>query len=369
MQITSVKACPANLPYRKPWGISSGIADTAQHVLVKITTDDGDYGLGEATPFPIGYAYETQDSILHIIRDFLRPVLIGQHPFNLERIESSMARAVPGHPLAKAGIDIALYDLMGKILKVPVYYLLGGAVRTRVPLGYSIGIKSTAEMVQDAVHFVASGFAAIKVKIGAGPRVDLEHVAAVRDAIGPDIKLRVDANEAYRWDEALPMLRKLERYDLEYIEQPVPRWDLDGMSRLCAALDTPVMADESAFTPEDVIALIKFRAADMLNVEPCKSGLAGAKRIAAIAEAAGLSCTVGSMLEMGLGTAAHLHFACATRSVSHACELIAPLLFTGDILADPIFSQEPPDGHWDLLSGPGLGVTLDKRWMSALSDD
>ncbi|MBI3941492.1 MAG: hypothetical protein HY326_00635 [Chloroflexi bacterium] len=237
-----------------------------------------------------------------------------------------------------------------------------------MPLGYSIGIKSTEEMVQDAVHFVGAGFAAIKVKIGAGPCIDLDHVAAVRAAIGPEIKLRVDANEGYRWDQALPLLRKLEKYDLEYIEQPLPRWDLDGMSRLCAALDTPVMADESAFTPEDVITLIKFRAADLINVEPCKSGLAGAKRIAAIAEAAGLSCTVGSMLEMGLGTAAHLHFACATRCVSHACELIAPFFFTGDILANPIFSQEPSDGHWDLLSGAGLGVTLGDRWLAALTD-
>ncbi|MCZ7568924.1 MAG: hypothetical protein M5U01_10105 [Ardenticatenaceae bacterium] len=369
MRITEITACPVDLPYRRPWRISGGAIVRAQHVLIQIETDEGCYGVGEATPFPVAYAEETQTTVLHVIQEYLRPALLGYDPFDQEIIDTALAQAIPGHRLAKAGLDLAMHDLIGRALGLPVYKLLGGLYHRQVPIAFSIGIKSTAEMVEEAVSCVECGFAAIKLKIGHDPQADLEHVAAVREAIGPRVTLRVDANEGYQSGEALPILRKMERFDLEYIEQPVPRWDLDGMARLCTALDTPVAADESAFTPSDVLTLVKRQAADLINVSPCKSGLRNSKRMAAIAEANGMNCVVGSMLEFGLGTAASLQFASATRNVTHACELIGPLLLEGDILVELVFSQLPATGYWMLPSGNGLGVTVDDRWTAGLAKD
>ena len=274
-----------------------------------------------------------------------------------EAIRERLDRAISGHCIAKAAVDIALHDLLGKHFGLPVYRLLGGLYRRSIPLAWSIGIAETEEMVQEAVHYVDIGWKAIKIKIGRDPDVDLEHLAAVRKAIGPAIKLRVDANQGYRSGEALPVLRKMERFDLEYIEQPLPRWDVEGLSALAAALDTPILADESVFTPEDAITLVRRQAADVFNIKVTKCGLANGKRIAAIAEAAGLRCMVGSMVELGPGTAAGVHFAAATSSVTHACEL-GPLLFRDDVITENVFLDEPLGGFWEVSDGPGLGITL-----------
>lgn len=367
MQITDVTCCPVEREYHRRHQYSGGTATTAQHVLIKITADDDSFGLGEACPFPVAYAEEDQKSVLHVICDYLRPAILGKDPFDVEALESAMNQAIPRQYLAKGGIDIALYDLMARSLNVPLYKLIGGKFRERIFIAWSISIKETIEeAVAEATHFVNLGFQALKIKIGIDPKADLERVAAVRAAVGPDIKLRVDANEGYRANEALPILRKMEKYELECIEQPVPRWDLDGMARLTAALDTAIVADESVFTPMDAMNLIKHQAADMINVSPAKTGFTNSKRIVAISEAAGLSCMLGGLLEMGLATAASLHFACSTRNLNPISDIIGPLFIKGDILEDPIFSKAPHGGYWNVPAAIGLGVDLSQEWTHRL---
>ncbi len=369
MKIREVQTCPFDLHFRNPFRISRGIAAVAQHVLIRIISDGDLFGLGESCPFPIQYAPESQETVLAVIRNYLRGALIGKDPLDIEALGIAMEETIPGHPLAKAGVEMAIYDLAARACGLPVYKLIGGRYYERVPLGWSIGIRSTTdEVVNEALHYANLGFPAIKLKIGADQNVDLERLAAVRAAVGPLVKLRVDANQGYSSHEALPILRRMEKYDLEYIEQPVPRWDLDGMARLTAALDTPISADESVFSVQDAMTLIKHGAADVFNVEPAKVGINNSKRIAAMAEAAGLSCVVGAMLEGGVANAANLHFACSTRIVNHPCELIGPLFFHDDILEDAIFSVAPAGAYWSVPEGIGFGVGVSEKWTQALEN-
>lgn len=368
MRIADLRVFPFALTYRKPWRISSGTIRVAEHVLVEVVGTDGTRGYGDACPFPVGYASETQETMLAVISRYLRPAVTGMDPLDIEAVQSAMDVALPGHVLAKAGVEMALYDLAGRALRLPVHKLIGGKYRDQLSLGWSIGIRETVEeTVREALHYAQSGFAAIKLKIGVQPKKDLEKLAEVREALGPNIKLRVDANEGLRSADALPILRKMEKFDLEYIEQPVPRWDLAGMARLAKALDTPILADEAVFTPGDAVNVVRAGAAGILNVYPAKMGIANSRKIAAIAEGAGLTCVLGSMLESGLGNSANLQFACSTRNVREGCELIGPLFFTSDILATPIFSAEPPNGVWNVLDGDGLGVEIDTNWLESVA--
>lgn len=357
MRIQEVRAYTVEIPYIKPWVISGGPMSVAANVLVQIITDDGLVGLGEGSPVP-AYGDETQGTILHAIRDNLAEVLIGKDPFDGEALAHAMDRQLHGHNFAKAAIDLALYDLRGKALNVPVYQLLGGKYRDQVELIAGVGLNDTETRVREAIEAVQAGYQIVKMKISGNPKLDIEQVGAVRAAMGPDVKLRLDANQGYRSGDCLPTFRKLESFGLEYIEQPLPRWDIAGQAVLVAALDTPIMGDESCYSPEDIITLIRQKAVNIVNIKIMKSGLARSQKIAAIAEAAGLPCMVGSMVEMGVGTAAGVHFVIATPAVTYPCELVGAAYLVDDICVGNPYSVVPPSHAWSVPKGPGLGVTL-----------
>jgi L-alanine-DL-glutamate epimerase-like enolase superfamily enzyme len=180
----------------------------------------------------------------------------------------------------------------------------------------------------------------------------------IRRAIGSETCFRVDANQGCNLTEYLPTFRKMEAYNLEFIEQPLPVWDVDGYQKLCVALDTPILIDEGIYTPHDLIALIKRDAVDAVNIKILKTGLRGGKKIAAIAESAGLPCLVGSMFETGIGTAVGIHFAISTRNVSQASECMFPTLLAEDIVEDEPYSNAPDGCAWGVPQGVGLGVSL-----------
>ncbi|MBI2154279.1 MAG: mandelate racemase/muconate lactonizing enzyme family protein [Candidatus Rokubacteria bacterium] len=191
--------------------------------------------------------------------------------FDLEAIHDRMDQVLPAHLFAKAGIDLALHDLMGKLLGVPVHRLLGGRFRDRIPLsGGPIGLLGSPEAAAErAARLVAEGFRTVKLKIGAPDGRDEDTVRAVREAIGPSIELRLDANQAFTADRAVPLLRRLERYDPVLIEQPVPAWDLDGLAKVAAALDVAVMADEAAGFSMSVLRWIQSCSAALTWFQPC----------------------------------------------------------------------------------------------------
>jgi muconate/chloromuconate cycloisomerase len=356
--ITKVEATPVSIPLKKPFVISLGVMKTLDHVIVRLYTDSDVVGLGEAAPVPI-FCEESYEDAKIVIDKYLAPAIIGEDLFNLERITERMDMAIKGHKYAKAAIDLAIWDAMGKALDVPAFQLLGGLYREKIPIVWIIGVGKQEEMAAEAKQYIKKGFSNIKVKIGMNPKEDIQNVEAIRSAIGENPTIRVDANQGYSAATAIKTLRQMEKYDLELIEQPVPGWDFDGMSKIAAALDTPVMADESLFSPKDALRLVQMRAAEIFNIKIMKpGGLYASKKIAHIAESAGIPCLVGSMIEMGIGTAACVHFACSTRIVQYPSELIGTAMLTDDILKEPYVAS---NGFLKVPKKPGFGVELDEE--------
>src|SRR5262249_4746335 len=277
-----------------------------------------------------------------------------------------MARRLQGNPFARAAVEMALWDLNGRALGVPVHRLLGGRVRDRVPLSWSLAVEDPEVEVAEARALVARGHRIFKIKTAAHPRAhDAARVRRVREAVGPTVSLRVDANQGWDRAGALRAIRALEPYDLDFVEQPLPRWDLDGMAQLGRSVSVPLMADESCFSLHDAMTIARLGALSILGLKVTKSaGLLGTMAIARIAEAAGLTCYVGCMIETSLGTAAYLHVALAAAPVTWGCELFGPLLLTADVVREP---RRYAQGAIQSLDGPGLGVEIDEAALEEWS--
>lgn len=376
MRIERISATTVTLPGRRLHPMAFGGERLGRYVIVEVETDDGLVGLGEATVLPQWggdhgrYYGETPQTTVEVVEQVLAPVLVGEDPRDLERAHETMNRALKGYPYAKAAIDVALHDLTGKAYGVPVYQLLGGLARRAVPIAHSLGILDLETMRSEAATAVEDGIRTIKVKVGLDPERDVAAVSAVREVVGGDVEIVVDANQGYPTPKiAIRTLRRLEEYGIRYIEQPVE--GLRQLAQVSAAVDTPVMADESAWTAYDVLEIARTGAADLISLYTTKpGGLNPAKKAAAVAEAAGLPCNVNGSAETGVGNAANLHLAASTRCVSEACVIpittvagraqtsVAGIFYTDDLLADPFRFE---DGCLVVPDGPGLGVELDRE--------
>jgi len=265
---------------------------------------------------------------------------------------------VPGHQCTKAAIETALWDIMGKKLDLPVYSLIGGRYNDKLPVAGIINLGSTEQMVVEAKKLLDMGHKTIKIKGGMGMEDDVRNFAAVREAVGPNIKIRIDVEENYRPKTAIKFIRGIEPYDPELVSQPVSRFDLDGLSMVRNAVSTTILADECVFSPEDAMNVVKKNAADMINIKVMKTGgLRKSMKIAHIAELADMPCLVGSMLELGPGTSASAHFMTATRIAgSVACELCGPKKIKDDITRNPLRIE---NGFLSLSRESGLGFEID----------
>ncbi len=340
-----------------------------EYVLVHIDTDEGLTGLGEA-PADIGFFGQTMEAIQVGIDDYLGPQLVGHEPWDIAGLLDHIDYRE--NSCAKSGIDLALHDLVGKARGVSVSELLGGAKRTRIPVAIEIAGGSPEDMANEARKYMQMNVKAFKPKIGSIPAQDAERLLAIREAVGPDISLRADANRGYSPAEAIELCRLVERQNigLELLEQPCESWDLPGMAEVRRAVNIPIEADESCFGPHDAEAVIRAEAADVLNIKIGKAGgLSNAMKIATIAEAAGLESVLGTAFGVGPKIAAKLHFAAAVRHFSGAVEftelgLHGPLL-KGELdtrLSLPL----DEDGCLPVPTGPGLGVELDPEKVRAV---
>jgi L-alanine-DL-glutamate epimerase-like enolase superfamily enzyme len=271
-----------------------------------------------------------------------------------------MGRVLAGNSFTKAGIEIALWDLLGKQAGLPLYRLLGGPVRDVVPTKFSVSGVEPERAAAIAVWAVEQGFRAMKVKVGIAPDEDVARVRAVRAAIGPEIRLGIDANGGWAPRTAVETIRRMAEFDLFFVEQPVAPLDVQWMADVRRRVSLPVMADESVGTAQDALALVRAGAADILSVYIGKGGgLGPARKVAALAEAAGLTCTVGSNLELGVASAAMIHLAIATPGIGaeeFPCDILGPFFYEAEILAEPL----PIGGGWARPTDrPGLGVELD----------
>lgn len=371
MKITNVQCHRVTIPYRNPYRMAPGETRHKKQIIVVVETDDGISGVGETGVTLIERGGETQEAIYITIKRYFAPLLIGMDPFDIglviDRLEG-FNQGRTGFLCAKAAIDHALYDIMGKAVNQPVAKLLGGIHRTQFKVSRSLGVKTPKEMAEDAVRLKSMGYAMLTIKVGFDVKEDIERVAAVRDAVGSGYPLEVDVNGAYNVEVAIPVLRKMERYGIEAIEQPVPWWDLQGMKEVRIALDTPITADESAWTPHDVANIARMGAADTICVKPVKNGgLFLSRRMAEMAESAGMGVLMGSKHPLSPGTSAILHFAAALPCVHGVLGYGSPLERLVDDICDPPLEMNK-DGTVSLPEGPGLGITLSPEKLRKYTD-
>ncbi len=372
MRITKVECIPVSLPFVKPMVMSGGAATQADAVVVKIHTDEGITGVAETGDTSLWYMGESQDSILYnLTRVFAPHILLGEDPFNLERIVARMDKATRSNSQSKAVVDYALHDLMGKALGVPVYKLLGGLSNPQIPLAFVMS-SGTAEAVEaEGRALVKAGFRALKLKVGAqSPEQDVEMIAALRGAVGSGVKLIIDANGGWMYHQALHVLRRAAAYDLFLAEQPVPWWDIDGLARLRRKVEVPIFADESAAELGQVLQIIEREAADGFFLKiPKAGGILKSRRWVAVAQAANLPVMCGCMINSGLGCAVEAAFLAATAWMGHIeQEAIGPLNLYNvyDTVSGPLpndLARQPPryeGGYLYPPDGPGLGVELDE---------
>ena len=342
-------------------------APVLEYVLVRIETDGGVTGVGEAQA-DIGFFGDTVEGIRVAVDDYLGPQLIGKDARDREYLMGLIEYR--GNSCARSAIDMALHDLLGKAFGLPLGVLIGGARRKRVEVAIEIAAGSPDAMAAACLELMERGVRAFKPKIGRGAERDVARLRAIREAVGPGVALRADANQGYSVKEAIRLCRLAEKHDvgLELLEQPVAAWDLQGMAQVRRSVDTLIEADEACYTIHDAMQIVRHEAADVLNVKLAKAGgLLAAKKIAAIAESAGLRLVLGTAFGLGPEIAAKLHLASATMAVVDAVEF-TELSLHGNLLAAPydeILALPLEDGCLPVPLGPGLGVDLDGAAVEA----
>ena len=362
MKITRIETIPVQVPISPQRAIRGGRGyhTVSPFLLVRIQTDDDLVGLGEVS-CTVGWSGEDQFTAARIIAGYLAPVLIGEDPTHIERLTALMHKTVANNPFTKSAIEMALWDILGKVAGLPVYRLLGGPVRDFVTTKYSVSGLEPAKAAAIAAWAVEQGFTTMKVKVGLNPDEDVARVAAVRKAVGPHVRLGVDANGGWSPRVAIQTIPRLYEYDIFFAEQPVPDLDIAWLADVRRQVKVPIMADESVYSPQDAMAVIRAGAADVISVYVGKGGGIGpARKMAAVAEAAGIVCTIGSNLELGVANAAMVHLGMATSAVAaedFPCDILSPFFYEDDLLTEPLRIEA---GRAYPHEKPGLGVELDE---------
>jgi L-alanine-DL-glutamate epimerase-like enolase superfamily enzyme len=365
MRIQRVDVHPVAMPLSHPYRDATRVETHSRDVLVRITTDDGAEGWGAAAPrvIPTG---ETQVGTTHVLNAVLGPLLIGTDPFEIEAAHELMGRAIAGNHAAKAAIDIALFDLVGRCLGRPVHDLLGGRLRSAMPTLDILPLDEPPRMAELALRLRETrGTRAFKVKIDADLAMGVARIAAVRDALGEETMLVVDANGTWSVKESLEASRQLEPHAVAVIEQPTPGDDLDALATVTARTDVRISADESA-RPELVGRLLSMRAADLVNVKLTREGgLLPARRVAGAAQLLGMGVVAGSVVQNALIDAACAHFFAATPGIVYNESGKASSWHAEDVAT----GLHVRDGLVHVPDGPGLGVTVDESAVRRLRPD
>ncbi|MDB6058365.1 MAG: Mandelate racemase/muconate lactonizing protein [Verrucomicrobiales bacterium] len=367
VKITRIETIPIRIPLKADVAIRSGRGGAhtvSPFLIVKVHTDAGIVGLGEASCTP-RWSGEDQVTAAHLIATYLEPLLVGQNPLEIDSLTQKFRLAFAGNMFTKAAVEMALWDIAGKAAGKPVYELLGGKVREFVTTKWSVSGVEPERAAEIAKRAIEQGFKAMKVKVGIDPDQDVARVRAVREAIGDGTKLGVDANGGWNLNNAESTIARLRESKIYFVEQPLPPEEIVEMAGLRKRIGLPVIADESVFTLQDAKMVLRMNAADVLSVYVGKAGGIGpAKQIADFALSAGLRCTIGSNLELGIGSAAMTHLGIASSGI-HAeefpCDIIGPFYYEDDVVQEPlpiVAGQARPNVK------PGLGIELDEQKLA-----
>ena len=342
----------------EPFVIATGTMHFAQNVFIRVHTDEGFYGVGECSAFPM-IVGETQETCIAIAKDFAQ-LWNGQDPLDIqERLNEINAYA--HNSTIKSAFDMSLYDIASKTANQPLYKFLGGSKRT-IETDMTIGIGTPIDMAEMAVQWQTKGASILKIKLGKSVKDDLERIHAIRKAVKPEIKIRLDANQGWNFEDALFALQSMKDLNIEFCEQPMRTWYDDQLPELCRQSPIAIMADESCYNHHDARKLINAKACHSINIKFAKSGgITEAKKIHDTCKAAGIPCMVGSMLESRLALTANLHFAYASPSVKYF-DLDTCLLGQ---LEDPVIGGVTYNGFFlDIPDVIGIGADADDAFLS-----
>jgi o-succinylbenzoate synthase len=363
--IQSVEVTRQSTPLKKPFKTALRTVHHAESIIVRIRTDDGKVGWGEA-PATVVITGDSLESIQSAIVNVFTPLLIGKSLFAYEQILQAIHQSMVGSSSAKAAVDMAVYDLVAQYCGVPLFQFLGG-YKDEIETDFTVSVNSPKEMGEDAVRYMQEGFNVLKIKVGKNRiEEDIERIKEIRSRVGSGVKIRVDANQGWQVKDAVRAIRRMEDLglDIELVEQPVKAHDIDGLKTVTDAVETPVMADESVFSPAQAFEVLKRRAADMINIKLMKSGgIYKAQIINHIAEEFGVECMMGSMIESRVAITAAAHFAASKKNITRF-DFDAPLMMLNDIVVGGVqydgrrmtFPKEAGLGIRDVIFKQSVGV-------------
>ncbi|MDQ1631643.1 MAG: L-Ala-D/L-Glu epimerase [Frankiaceae bacterium] len=366
MKITGIDAIPFAIPYRKPLHFASGEVSVAEHVLLRVRTDDGLVGFAEAPPRPFTYG-ETQESIVAVVRSLFAPAVIGMSAFDREAIAAKLDRTV-GNPAAKAALDMALWDVIGKSLGLPVTTLLGGFT-DRLRVAHMLGFAPPAEMVDEAERMRDTyGITTFKVKVGRHPvSLDVAVCRALREGLGDDVELYIDGNRGWTPSEAARALRAMADLDLTLAEELCPADDVLGRRWLVSQCTIPFVADESAVRPGEVTRELLGGSATAISIKTARTGFTTSQRVLFQCEGLGVEVVMGNQIDGQIGTMCTAAFGSAYAHTSRRPgELSNFLDMTDDLLTEPLDIRQ---GELQIRPGAGLGIELDEDKLAHYRQD
>ena len=362
LSITSIAVYQSRIKLTKPFVISLGPLSHAENVIVEIKTNTGLIGFGECSPFMTihGESMET----CFVVARYLGQALIGENPIYIKRCTACMDAVIFGNASIKSAFDMALYDIAAQHARLPLYRYLGGSRQKMIYTDYTVSISDPSAMASSAKEIMLRGFPAIKVKLGAGMGQDVESIRQIRAAVGMDIPIRIDANQAWNIDEAIQILKALEPYRIQHCEAPIRKGQFAALANIRRNSPIPIMADESCCTPFDTEQLIQFQSCDSINIKLGKSaGLFAALKIIELAQAAGLPLQVGGFLESRIGFTAAAHLALSSPQVVY-CDFDTPLMFEEDCVQGGI--QYGANGQIQVPEQIGLGASYEADYLHQL---
>lgn len=355
MKIKSIELYKLSVPLKKPFKTALRTVNNLEDLVVKIITDTEHVGYGEAPPTAV-ITGDTIPSVAGAIQHFIAPRLIGMDISNLESVIDAIQSTMVHNTSAKAALDMAVYDLYGKLYGAPLYKILGG-YRQSFTSDITISVNDVDTMVRDSVQAVKDGFDILKIKVGNDFSKDFERINEIRKAVPPQVKIRVDANQGWTPKEAVRIIRTMEdkALSIELVEQPVPAKDIDGLKFVTDNVLTDILADEAVFSVRDAVDIIKMHAADLINIKLMKTGgIYNALQICDVAKTFNVGCMIGCMLEANIAVTAAAHFAAAKKNILFA-DLDGPSLSQyNPVVGGAQFNG----GQISLSDAPGLGIVL-----------
>jgi o-succinylbenzoate synthase len=360
--IQQVELYKLSIPLKEPFITSLGRDDNAENVLVKIITNEGLTGFGECSPYmPING--ESQDTCF-IVGQYFAKLLKGKNALQIEECIIAMDKLIYGNTSIKSAFDMALYDIASQHAGVPLYKFLGGKNDKPIITDYTVSIGDPQKMAVDAVKIKEEGYPAIKIKLGQNGELDVERIKVIREAVGNEIPLRIDANQGWSVEEAIETLQVLSKYNIQHCEEPIPRWDFMNLSRVKKESPIPIMADECCGDDHDAERLINLKACDYFNIKLGKSGgIFKALKMVKLAEANNIHLQVGAMLESRLAMTAFAHFSLCSPMIEHY-DFDTALMFMEDPVSGGIKYEK--NGVVKVPEVRGLGASIDESRLAAM---